>query len=280
MEEDCWERVLWKKQKFPDNYVGESFLRVRKKRLEVTYSQAIFHATVVSQEICSCLGLVAVFFALAQGRVTSTVVLSVTGALILLGYLITHSNTALPRSVKSDAKVVCFYCILIACASPIVKTLTASVATDTINACTTALLVLRLIHQDYGVSVAIVNPTIAHNLGMFAAVCLASRLHQDKDVFTLITVAVALFALYPGFRSHVQRKYSDTVVVVLTLVVFLTTLVSLWLYAEGLAGLLLVSVGLCNGLVPVLFVYLQDHKQNIYGPWDEAQIEDKDEKED
>lgn len=31
MEEPKWTRVLWKKQPFPDNYVGDSFLRVSKK---------------------------------------------------------------------------------------------------------------------------------------------------------------------------------------------------------------------------------------------------------
>lgn len=47
-----------------------------------------------------------------------------------------------------------------------------------------------------------VNPTVSHNVGVFASVCLASRLDSDLDVFTLITVAVALFALFPSFRRY------------------------------------------------------------------------------
>lgn len=57
-------------------------------------------------------------------------------------------------SARDDVKLVCFYIVLISCASPVVKSLTGSVATDTINACTTALLLLRIVHQDYGAPVA------------------------------------------------------------------------------------------------------------------------------
>lgn len=49
-----------------------------------------------------------------------------------------------------------------------------------------------------------VNPTVSHNVGLFASICLASRLESDLDVFTLMIVAVALFTLLPSFRRHHQ----------------------------------------------------------------------------
>lgn len=268
-----WSRVLWKKQPYPDNYVGDSFLRVSKKRREVTYGQAFYSATAVTQEICSCLILVAVFCGLSEGHMKAAGVLTFTAVLGVTGYFITRSQ--LRSSARDDIKLVCFYVALISCASPVVKSLTGSVATDTINACTTALLLLRIVHQDYGALVAIVNPTVSHNLGVFASVCLASRLGSDRDVFALMTLAVALFALFPGFRKYCRTKLGTTLDLFFTIVVVTVTAASLWLYAVHLMPLLAFALVTCNGIIPALFVALQRHKQNIYGPWDEAQIEDK-----
>ena len=50
------------------------------------------------------------------------------------------------------------------------------------------------------------NSIMSCNLGIFASVCLASRLHQHEDVFALINTAVALFALFPSFRKHCKVR--------------------------------------------------------------------------
>lgn len=114
----------------------------------------------------------------------SSVVLTLTAAVGIIGYLITRDHLAASSkyssfgiiflygedittlqtinagkifhflSVRNDAKVVCFYVVLIACVSPVIKSLTGSVATDSINACTTFLLLLRLVVHDYGTPVA------------------------------------------------------------------------------------------------------------------------------
>lgn len=47
---------------------------------------------------------------------------------------------------------------------------------------------------------------MSHNLGLFAAVCLASRLNKDLDVFALVIVAVGLFNLLPSFRFYCQVR--------------------------------------------------------------------------
>ena len=57
-------------------------------------------------------------------------------------------------SVIGDLKVATFTCTLLWFLSPIIQTLTGSVATDTVMACTTALLVIRLIIHPYGAQVA------------------------------------------------------------------------------------------------------------------------------
>nr|XP_045625359.1 phosphatidylinositol N-acetylglucosaminyltransferase subunit C-like [Procambarus clarkii]XP_045625360.1 phosphatidylinositol N-acetylglucosaminyltransferase subunit C-like [Procambarus clarkii] len=268
-----WRRVLWKKQPFPDNYVGDSFLRVSKKCKKLSLSETLYGATAVTQEICSCVGLVVIFFGISEGNLNASVVLALTASLSVIGYVMTRAQLA--ASVKDDFKVACFYVVLIACASPVVKTLTGSVATDSINACTTFLLFLRLIVHDYGTAVAIVNPTVSHNVGVFASVCLASRLDNDRDVFTLMTVAVALFALFPSFRRYCRDHLGRGCDLLTTIAVVLFTTIGTLLFAPHLHLVFVLALLICNFFVPALFVYFQSYKQNIYGPWDEAQIEDR-----
>ncbi|KAG7154892.1 phosphatidylinositol N-acetylglucosaminyltransferase subunit C-like [Homarus americanus] len=268
-----WRRVLWKKQPFPDNHVGDSFLRVSKKRRELLFSETLYGATAVTQEICSCLGLVVVFFGISERNVNAAGVLALTASLGIIGYILTRAQLA--SSAKDDVKVACFYVVLIACASPVVKSLTGSVATDSINACTTFLLILRLVVHDYGTTVAIVNPTVSHNVGVFASVCLASRLDSDLDVFTLMTVAVALFALFPSFRRYCRVQLGRCWDLITTVVVVVCTTSGILLFAPHLLLIFFLALFLCNFFIPALFIHLQSHKQNIYGPWDEAQIEDR-----
>ncbi|KAK8391210.1 hypothetical protein O3P69_017106 [Scylla paramamosain] len=271
MEHHEWRRVLWKKQPFPDNYVGDSFLRVSKKRKELSLCEACHGALSVTHEICSCLGLVVIFFGISESHLNSACVLTLTATMGVGGYIITR--TKLITSVRDDVKVACFYMVLIACASPIIKSLTGSVATDSINASTTFLLLLRLAVHDYGTEVAIVNPTVSHNVGLFASVCLASRLESDLDVFTLMTVAVTFFTLFPSFRRYFQNQLGYRWSMVVTLVVAVITVSGILLYAPHLLLLFLIALFVCNFLIPLLYVSLQGYKQNIYGPWDEAQIE-------
>ncbi|MPC09469.1 Phosphatidylinositol N-acetylglucosaminyltransferase subunit C [Portunus trituberculatus] len=176
------------------------------------------------------------------------------------GYIITR--TKLITSVRDDLKVACFYMVLIACASPIIKSLTGSVATDSINASTTFLLLLRLAVHDYGTEVAIVNPTVSHNVGLFASVCLASRLESDLDVFTLMTVAVTLFTLFPSFRRYFQNQLGYRWSIVVTMVVAVVTVLGILVYAPHLLLLFLIALFVCNLLVPMLYVSLQGYKQS------------------
>lgn len=259
MEHPEWGRVLWKKQPFPDNYVGDSFLRVSKKRKELSLCEACHGALSVTQEICSCLGLVVIFFGISEGHLNSASVLTLTAAMGVAGYLMTR--TKLTTSVRDDFKVACFYVVLIACVSPIIKSLTGSVATDSINASTTFLLLLRLAVHDYGTEVAIVNPTVSHNVGLFASVCLASRLENDLDVFTLMTVAVTLFTLFPSFRRYLQNQLGQRWSLVLTVVVVAVTASGILLFAPHLLLLFLIALFICNLFVPTLYVILQGYKQ-------------------
>lgn len=264
---ETWQRVLWKKQPYPDNYIGPDFFRVTKKRLDVTTQQALLGCSAVTQEICSCLLLASVFCGLSSSTLQPTSVMVGTAVYALLDYL---RNTPTGESVLRTAVLSVALCGVLC--GGVVQSLTASVATDTVYACATMLLVLHVALHDYGHNIAIANETLSHNVGVFACVCLASRLGAGYwHVFSFTVAGIALFARHDTKQgSEVERPLRKAMEVA---VVVTVSAVAVWAWVPTLLPLLLVSVTVVNFLLPLLFIRLQHHRQNIYGPWDEARID-------
>ena len=64
-----------------------------------------------------------------------------------------------------------------------------------------------------------VSGVLSLNTGLFASVCLASRLHSSWHSFALVTFAIQVFALWPALRRNLRvslvgllrvSEYSDT----------------------------------------------------------------------
>ncbi|KAL7645354.1 UNVERIFIED_CONTAM: hypothetical protein RMT77_003740 [Armadillidium vulgare] len=274
-----WERVLWKRQPFPDNFVSKSFFRVHTKCIKINFSQALYGSVLVTQEICSCVALVVIFLSLSAEELNAFLILLLTGIFSLSGYVIMRASTFFSEGnleiLLDELKTALFVVVLSWFSSPIIKTLTASVSTDTIHACTISLLLLHLIFHPFGADVAIVKPTMSHNLGLFAAVCLASRLSNNLDVFALVIVAIGLFSLFPNFRFHCQETYGKATCLLLSTIVIFACIFGLIFHAIFLMPILVLSIVFVNVLSPLLFIYFQSYRKNIYGPWDEAMINEK-----
>lgn len=116
--------------------------------------------------------------------------------------------------------------------SPILKTLTETISTDTLYAMVTVMMMMHIIFFDYGIESAIVSPPISLNAALFAAVCLASRL-STVSAFTLILFASDIFVLLTMIRKQVEGKvgpktrttFSSLVVVVSVAAVLMRTMV-------------------------------------------------------
>ena len=78
--------------------------------------------------------------------------------------------------------------------------LTDTISTDTIYTMTTLVLLIHLIFHDYGLRSSFVSHPLSLNAGLFAAVCLASRLPTSFDAFVLLSASVLTFVLFPIFR--------------------------------------------------------------------------------
>ncbi|XP_018023540.1 phosphatidylinositol N-acetylglucosaminyltransferase subunit C isoform X1 [Hyalella azteca] len=262
-----WERVLWKKQPYADNYIGPHFFRVTKKQRAVSSIEAFTGCRVVTHQIFWCLLVVSAFHGLSGGALLPWQLMAATAA---------HAAFTFCRSrpgwTAVQMAVMCV-CLCGCLCGGVVQSLTASISTDTIYACTTLLLVLHIVLHHYGHDIALVNETLSHNVGVFACVCLASRLTDYWAVFSFTVAGIAVFARPDREDNRHGCIESTAAAVAETLLLFSVTAVAVWVYVPVLLPLLLFSTALSNVVLPALFLRLQHHRQNIYGPWDEARID-------
>ncbi|XP_068688734.1 phosphatidylinositol N-acetylglucosaminyltransferase subunit C-like [Montipora foliosa] len=278
-----WRKVLYEDQGVPDNYVDESFLDEMKKNLNTrTYQfwSVVWESGAVSQQISSVAMFVTVFVYMDLGLLSPSVLLALASVLTFIGYVLFDAldggrlRFQSERTRMDDLKTCLLVLISVLVLSPVLKTLTDSISTDTIYAMTTFMLAMNLLLYDYGTRAAIVCRSTSFNASIFASVCLASRLPSSWHVFATVTFAMQLFALFPSLRRQlkVQLPSSDVFV---TWVLVLVAIAMLWPLSQ-LFAVLLVLVHLAVTFVcPFWLIKLQRLKNNIHGPWDEAVIKEE-----
>lgn len=153
--------------------------------------------------------------------------------------------------------------------SPVLKTLTESVSTDTVYAMSAVMLLAHLVSFRY----AQPSPpgSLSLNAALFASVCLASRLPGALHTFTMLSCALLVFALWPCLLQK-MREYAPTQFTGVCVGVCIGGVGGLASQSTGGAVLLAMALGSVTLLCPLLLVRLQRHKDNIHGPWDEAEI--------
>ncbi|KFP51089.1 Phosphatidylinositol N-acetylglucosaminyltransferase subunit C, partial [Cathartes aura] len=147
-----------------------------------------------------------------------------------------------------------------------------------IYAMSALMLLGHLIFFDYGANAAIVSSTLSLNMAIFASVCLASRLPRSLHAFVMVTFAMQIFALWPmlqkKLKAQTPRCYVG-VTVVPTPPLSPAHCPSTWPSLPRCAwppACLAPSTPSC--LCPYCLIRLQLHKDNIHGPWDEAEIKE------
>lgn len=236
---------------------------------KVTLSQAIQGSFRVVLRLCICVIYAIIFEYMYNNWVhTYTVIYTSTIASILSYTLyINLENSAVLRHLK----IVLVYVTLGYLLSPILHTLTDTVSTDTIYAWAVIMMVIHLIFFDYNVPAAIVSNSLSINAAIFASVCLVSRLSTPFDAFVLLTVSVILFVLSPQlFKACLHTK----LFIILYILTLLLTIVCLYTVSKIMLCYFLLATFVISGYCPFYFVYCQKYKDNKYGPWDEAIVND------
>eukprot|EP00794_Sanderia_malayensis_P015770 gene15770-17361_t len=192
-----WMKVLYEHQEYPDNYVADSFLDEMKKNVNTriySLSSVVYEAGMVSQQLSSIAMFVAAFYYMNMQLVSPSTVLLAGLTLSFLGYLLclsSNKKTLPQRGKRDDLKSVILVTGIVLGLSPILKTLTETISTDTIYAMTVGMLATNLLLHDY-VSEATMSPSpLSLNASVFASVCLASRL-PTSSWHAFVTVLLAM----------------------------------------------------------------------------------------
>lgn len=261
-----WKKILYENQGFPDNYTDTTFLYELKKNVNLRrlqFKDAVSGAGLLSREISVVVVVGEVFVALHDSLMDPVVLLMCFALFTLFGYIIYIAKYQ-RRSIVQDFLLVITYVVFVTLMSPILKTLTETISTDTIYLTSVFMMLAHLMFYDYDSFSTSVSKALSFNSALFGSLCLASRLSTSFDVFVLLTVAVSSFALLPPLIAAFGR--SNTVALAFDLV----ALTGLWFVSQPFCVVFLFGLFTLNLAVPYLIVRWQKYKENISGPWDEA----------
>lgn len=277
-----WKKVLYIRQpNYPDNYVDKKlFLAELKKNVSVklyTYPQLVWSSTWIIQQVAVVI-IFMVFFHLIHIN------------LIPLGWLLWLANSVSvtfyvawlwqvrrerddnkKRAGKQSGKSGVLFLMTLLGLTPVLKTLTEDVSSDSIWILTATCLLLNLLFYDYTVTGPSVGDSLSLNAAIFASVMLASRLPSKPHVFGLVSLAVDWFALFPLIR-RILRARSELLDRCITGLLILLTISLLNLVSSRLTILFIFFVLWVMFGLTAFYVYLQGYKNQIHGPWDEASV--------
>jgi len=282
-----WKKILYAKQPYDDNYFDDNlfFLQGLERNINIVeyeYFDVVKDSAVVTLQVTTvalfCMSVEYVY----SGRLALPWMIFLGFFLTVAGFIVRvffTSETSLFTAeswtngkILADIKLLLLVFVAVWMLSPLLRTLTQPFSDDTILALSVALFTIHLFTQDYaymsGLSKNYTAP-VSLNAAIFASVLLVSRLPSVFHVYSVICVAIELFALFPILRRSL-KVYSEQLSLVVT-----------WSLAAA-AALLLMPIGTVVTLVYVISILfitfvcpywltrIQRYKNTIHGPWDEA----------
>lgn len=260
-----WEKVLYHRSNCPDNYTDPKFLEEIKRNVHfqaVDPKTAVLKSTRISTQISVTVIFWALFLQLKENSRYWELTAGMFSLLVIAAYVISSRLNNILPVLKN---VVLFTAIGYGC-TPILKTLTDTISTDSIYAMSVFLMLVHISFHQYGMDGVCVSPYVSLNAAICGAICLASRLQETKHAFVLLTLAVEAFALFP--ELYEALNYTPVAFIILTT----GALVCMLFVSITSSILFLVAIICVNIVFPLCFVWAQKYKDNIYGPWDEAMI--------
>jgi len=283
-DEKDWERVLWKRLPYPDNYVPPShFLASLRKNANFTpytYAPLVLASTSVCQHVANIFIFLAVFMGLKEN--TSDPRLIIWFAIFLFGFgyaaweiLLYLQGTSLNKESRSRvmrSSVLVFLALL--ALAPVLKTLTEATSSDSIWPLAFFLFTLHTLLADYTAprpyeSRERLTSVLSMNAAISAGVVLASRLDSDLSVFALVLFSVQIFALFPLLRA--QLFSAPTIFRAMLTGILSVVSISLMSVHSSKAGwIIFFALVFITFVSPALLVWAQRYKNEIRGEWDVA----------
>nr|XP_022325065.1 phosphatidylinositol N-acetylglucosaminyltransferase subunit C-like isoform X4 [Crassostrea virginica] len=279
-----WRKILYEHQNVPDNYVDDSFLDEMKKNLYIRnyeYWSVVKASGEITQQISSMCLFIVSFIYMDDKRLLPDTLVLITIAASGIGYTVSKlvdkfvalksSGDENQRTVFEDLKTFVMFTGFSYCLSPVLVSLTETISTDTIYAMTTVMLLANLAFHNYGVQAAVVSEAFSLNAGIFASVCLASRLHSSWHAFATVLFSLQIFGLWPRLRHKIKEAF-PRMNVALTVVLGFLALLALFTVSMVPAVMFILGHLFITFICPAWLISLQPLKNNIHGPWDEAVI--------
>ncbi|XP_011876783.1 PREDICTED: phosphatidylinositol N-acetylglucosaminyltransferase subunit C [Vollenhovia emeryi] len=270
MREVQWQKNLYENYGLPDNYTDSSFLEQLRKNIKpnnVTLIEAISLGASVSTRLNVVVLFVIIFIWLNNEWTTPNVIVISGSVMTVLGYF--AYNMKVPdRPVKptKDLWTVLIFLTFGYVLSPILKTLTETISTDTIYAMTISMFLTHLIFSKYGSSQIFLTDSLSITSSIFGSLMLASRLASPLHAFSLLTVSVQCFVLLPYLLSRINNK------IITSAALTVCTIYLLLFISQTFSYVFVIAIIFLDIVCPLWYIRCQKYKDNIYGPWDEAII--------
>lgn len=270
-----WKKVLYENQDVPDNYVHHTFLQEMRKNLflrEYDYRILLIQTGSITQQINAVIIFVMSFLYLQNSLIDPYNLNVLSGAIIIGSYLLLLNEKA-----GFDIKAVIIFCTASFVLSPVLMSLTNTISTDTIYAMTTVMLLVHVFSHDYQQhdDEKEISAVVSFNAGIFATVCLASRLATLAQGFSLVMFSVVVFGVFPTVRRTIRGYFHPYLDLFSTFSLFIVTNVILWPQSRVITTLSCVCFAFITFVCPALLIHLHPIKNNVYGPWDEAVVAEK-----
>ncbi len=228
----------------------------------ITRATAVLAATRVSTQISVTVIFWSTFLQLQEESPLWKFTFGAFTCFIIIAYGVLDGFRHISGVLKSASL---FLAVGYAC-TPILKTLTDTISTDTIYAMSALLMMLHIAFHRYGIDGSFVAPYLSLNAAVCGAICLASRLQETQKAFILLTLAVEAFALFPELYEGLGYSLIAFCLSFISAVFCLSSVSIYW----SIVFLFVILIGAVNVVFPLFFVWAQKYKDNLHGPWDEV----------
>jgi phosphatidylinositol glycan class C protein len=265
-----WKKNLYENYGLPDNYSDDSFLEELRKNIKpnsVTVYEAITLGASISIKFSIVILFTIVFIWLNNEWATPNTIFVTSTILTIIGY-VKHilRSSRVSEKMSKDLRTVLIFLAFGYILSPVLKTLTETISTDTIYAMTIFMFLIHLIFSKYGSANVSLSESLSITSSIFGSLMLTSRLSTPSHAFSLLTVSVQCFVLLPFLLSILYNKIFVSIILVFS------TLYLLWDISTTLSYVFISISILLHFICPLWYIKWQRYKENIYGPWDEAVV--------
>ena len=280
-----WRRILYERQRYPDNHTDDSFLErlvLNGRVVPRRFRRVALDATTVSLQLAVVALKASATASLLSGKLSARDVLACDAGALAAGaaaIVAAQINTGdARRAIVEFVRVGALMLMALGALTPLFQTMTAAISDDTAFATAACALFVSVLTHDYAFidsQMARAGNSVSLGTSMFAASILASRLEKKTEVFADMLLSVLLFVLFPFFGSVIKARVPAAGRVAFAAAAHAAAALCVSSASAGAAGTTLAAAYVAVVLFvviacPLWLVRMMRFKRQINGPWDEA----------